>query len=345
MPYAVKLYAQDGRLARPKQPNTISGSMRDEFNGQFGHPDFMRPVDTSRHHHFLGVWDTVKSVGRPNLKARIEMAPLAVHPQHHQRRTRPARFGYRRAPASVQEYRFDEHAVADAGGRYKEMWFAGVHSDVGGQFPDDHHLSDIALSWMVEEARAPPVSSSIRSATSGYSASAWVIRYPLNALSDGIHANGMEWLLAGGWRKRPVLPGGRATSQRAAPHRADGPRRQAVPPRARAAITPRTPARRCGRRTRSSRSGRSGSRRARGEPLHHVEVDFRVEALQVRRRAAPRRSRSACTVRTASRAPEPPRVPERRLGRVDRGHVAAEDVVQRLGLGQVTGLGFPRRRP
>ena len=33
----------------------------------------------------------------------------------------------------------------------QEMWFAGVHSDVGGQFPD-HRLSDIALSWMVKAA-------------------------------------------------------------------------------------------------------------------------------------------------------------------------------------------------
>ncbi len=32
------------------------------------------------------------------------------------------------------------------------MWFAGVHSDVGGTYPDDPRLSTIALKWMLEGA-------------------------------------------------------------------------------------------------------------------------------------------------------------------------------------------------
>lgn len=41
--------------------------------------------------------------------------------------------------------------------RLKQFWFAGVHSDVGGSYPENEaRLSDIALEWMVAEARALP---------------------------------------------------------------------------------------------------------------------------------------------------------------------------------------------
>jgi hypothetical protein len=33
-----------------------------------------------------------------------------------------------------------------------EVWFAGVHSDVGGTFVDDSCLSTIALKWMTDQA-------------------------------------------------------------------------------------------------------------------------------------------------------------------------------------------------
>ncbi|KQP80734.1 hypothetical protein ASF60_22515 [Methylobacterium sp. Leaf113] len=39
--------------------------------------------------------------------------------------------------------------------RLKQVWFAGVHSDVGGSYPENEaRLSDIALEWMISEARA-----------------------------------------------------------------------------------------------------------------------------------------------------------------------------------------------
>jgi uncharacterized protein (DUF2235 family) len=37
-------------------------------------------------------------------------------------------------------------------GRVREVWFAGVHSDVGGGYPDDQ-LAEIPLVWMLEEIR------------------------------------------------------------------------------------------------------------------------------------------------------------------------------------------------
>jgi hypothetical protein len=109
----------------------------------------------------------------------------------------------RRRP--FKEYRFNEQAVADTGGRYKEMWFAGVHSDVGGQFPKDHQLSDIALAWMVEEAHAAGLGVNPKR----YERLLGVcLGEPLpdeRALGQ-IHTNGWEWFLAGGWRNRAVRP-------------------------------------------------------------------------------------------------------------------------------------------
>jgi len=35
----------------------------------------------------------------------------------------------------------------------EQVWFPGVHSDVGGGYPE-HDLSDITLEWMVKKAKA-----------------------------------------------------------------------------------------------------------------------------------------------------------------------------------------------
>ncbi|MGW8788831.1 phospholipase effector Tle1 domain-containing protein, partial [Heyndrickxia sporothermodurans] len=40
---------------------------------------------------------------------------------------------------------------------FRQMWFAGNHSDVGGSYPEPQsRLSDIALDWMLSEARSLP---------------------------------------------------------------------------------------------------------------------------------------------------------------------------------------------
>ncbi len=40
---------------------------------------------------------------------------------------------------------------------FLQLWFAGNHSDIGGSYPEaESRLSDIALEWMLEEARAVP---------------------------------------------------------------------------------------------------------------------------------------------------------------------------------------------
>ncbi len=40
---------------------------------------------------------------------------------------------------------------------FKQLWFAGCHSDIGGSYPEpESRLSDIALDWMAKEAEAVP---------------------------------------------------------------------------------------------------------------------------------------------------------------------------------------------
>jgi hypothetical protein len=103
------------------------------------------------------------------------------------------------------EYRFNPDAVAEADGRYQEMWFAGVHSDVGGQFPDDHRLSDIALSWMVKEAEAKGLLVR-KQRYFDLVDFHWDDEVPAANPLGRIHTNEKAWWLAGGWRNREVLP-------------------------------------------------------------------------------------------------------------------------------------------
>jgi hypothetical protein len=60
-----------------------------------------------------------------------------------------------RHAVSIDEWRrpFREYLVDPAHPNLEEVWFAGIHSDVGGTFPDDSKLSAITLRWILEGAR------------------------------------------------------------------------------------------------------------------------------------------------------------------------------------------------
>lgn len=108
---------------------------------------FGRPVDdrgrTTPPIHYLGLWDTVKSVGllRWSVHWRYTNAlPMVDRVRH---------------ALSIHEWRrpFLDDPVTPGGEKpvLEEVWFAGVHSDVGGGFDDDR-LSRIALKWVVDGA-------------------------------------------------------------------------------------------------------------------------------------------------------------------------------------------------
>ena len=97
---------------------------------------------------FLGLWDTVASFGvpvgpfrnRPTKRWLVQTVPRNVRRSFHAVALDEVRATF----ALIRPQRDDGD---DA--RHYEVWFRGVHSNVGGGYPD-RGLSDISLAWMME---------------------------------------------------------------------------------------------------------------------------------------------------------------------------------------------------
>jgi uncharacterized protein (DUF2235 family) len=139
VPYAVSVYARNKTWSRDDwtQMHRFAGA----FSRQMGNRTSV-PVD------FMGLWDSVKAAGilRWNLRwlytRQIPNVLTVRHAVSIDEKRRPYREYLisppEKPPAPVVE----------------EVWFAGVHSDVGGTFEDDPRLPQITLKWMVEGAAA-----------------------------------------------------------------------------------------------------------------------------------------------------------------------------------------------
>jgi uncharacterized protein (DUF2235 family) len=101
--------------------------------------------------HFLGLWDTVSSVG-------WILDPIGLKPGSLPYTKDLKQVGKVRHAVSIDERRafFRQNLVEQGADRdVKEVWFAGVHSDIGGSYPEaESGLSKISLCWMVREAEA-----------------------------------------------------------------------------------------------------------------------------------------------------------------------------------------------
>jgi hypothetical protein len=103
--------------------------------------------------HFVGVWDTVGALGVPFIEL------LASRNRFHDPRLSPnvrhARHGLAldelRAPFSASLW--EQKEPLPPGNTLQQVWFPGVHADVGGGYRETE-LSDIAMHWMLDEARA-----------------------------------------------------------------------------------------------------------------------------------------------------------------------------------------------
>jgi hypothetical protein len=128
----------------------------------FGHR-FYRTVarETARQNRqtisitFLGLFDTVEAFGVPieELRRAIDFAiwPISfrnrilcdnVHQARHALSLDDER-------ETFHPVRFDRENSSDPD-RIKEVWFAGMHSDVGGGYPEDD-LAHVPLTWMLQE--------------------------------------------------------------------------------------------------------------------------------------------------------------------------------------------------
>ena len=100
--------------------------------------------------HFIGVWDTVSSVGWVYNVAHFPGTKATHNPD----------LRFIRHAVSIDERRafFRQNLFGpphDPEQDIKEVWFAGVHSDVGGSYPEsESQLSKIALQWMICEAES-----------------------------------------------------------------------------------------------------------------------------------------------------------------------------------------------
>lgn len=114
---------------------------------------------------FIGVWDTVSSVITPR-PDRFYLPSLQTLPYT---RTNPSVRTFRHAISIDEKRRLfrlnhwqdpqpfcPDPAIRDVTvpQDIRQVWFAGVHSDVGGGYPEDESaLSKYPLLWMIEQAR------------------------------------------------------------------------------------------------------------------------------------------------------------------------------------------------
>ncbi len=98
--------------------------------------------------HFVGVWDTVSSLGWIYNAVHYPFTTATKNPD----------LKIVRHAVSIDERRafFRQNLFGppkDSSQDVKEVWFAGVHSDVGGSYPEsESQLSQITLRWMLCEA-------------------------------------------------------------------------------------------------------------------------------------------------------------------------------------------------
>ena len=138
--------------------------------------------------HFIGVWDTVESVGWfwPRRFPNSRLNPDVLHGYHalsideQRRKFRPNLWS---PPASSQTI--------------DQTWFAGVHSDVGGWYTEAG-LSNIALHWMATAAHREGLRFQEGALTEFQNRG--------NAL-DTLHNSLLPWWWLLGWSRRKIPSG------------------------------------------------------------------------------------------------------------------------------------------
>ena len=123
--YASKIYNTKGN-------QSIASGFKDTFSRSC-------PV------HFIGVWDTVESL---LMNAGKKFHDTCLNSE--------VSFGYQ--AISIDERRKDFPICmwneSDSAGPFiEQVWFAGVHSDVGGWY-DERGLSNITMQWMLQKAKS-----------------------------------------------------------------------------------------------------------------------------------------------------------------------------------------------
>jgi uncharacterized protein (DUF2235 family) len=137
-----------GLYRNPRRDSEPGGIAAELFRRSYSHAD----VEIQ----FVGVWDTVGALGipidgfRPPLLSRLWTF-------HDTKLSRSVRHAYHAVAIDERRKPFkptlwERHEQAPAEQKLEQVWFAGVHCDVGGGYRDPA-LSEIALLWMADKAR------------------------------------------------------------------------------------------------------------------------------------------------------------------------------------------------
>lgn len=146
-PDALRIHREPAPKKTPEQPNPPEPQDWIEFRDEFCQPAMI---------HFLGVFDTVGALGVPGL--------TSLRHKFHDVKLSPNVYCARQALAIDERRRNFEPCLWDVPiepevkywrgfERVKQVWFEGVHSDIGGGYAECG-LSDITLQWMVGEAES-----------------------------------------------------------------------------------------------------------------------------------------------------------------------------------------------
>ncbi|WP_075290332.1 DUF2235 domain-containing protein [Pararhizobium arenae] len=107
--------------------------------------------------HFIGVWDTVGALGVPDDLALLNLLDDPAKHSFHDTDLNRIVLNARHAIAIDEKRQSFTPTlwtnVEDRKDTVKQVWFPGVHADVGGGYGRSA-LSDGALLWMIDEARA-----------------------------------------------------------------------------------------------------------------------------------------------------------------------------------------------
>jgi uncharacterized protein (DUF2235 family) len=105
---------------------------------------------------FVGVWDTVAALGFPVKAISALLDRFMPHLFHSYDLSKDVQ--YARHALAIDDERVTFHPLLwdklnddGTGDRMKQVWFCGVHTDVGGGYEKDD-LSYISLAWMIQEA-------------------------------------------------------------------------------------------------------------------------------------------------------------------------------------------------
>ncbi len=146
LPYVMRLFKaiRSADTSGKRNAQKAYWNLCDEFRKTFARAIHGDDEDRRFPIHFLGVWDTVSSVG------------WVWEPKKFQYTSHNAGIAIIRHAVSVDERRsfFRQNLMGPVGSQdFQQLWFPGVHADVGGGYPEeDGGLWREPFQWIVNEA-------------------------------------------------------------------------------------------------------------------------------------------------------------------------------------------------